>query len=107
MVLLKNSGNLGSKMTNFSLPDVFGTMYHSQKSEAQVRVIMFICGHCPYVQAIEGRLIALANHFKEQPVEFVGICSNDAADYPEDRPQALKERVERLGIPFSYLIDED
>lgn len=106
MALLHNSGDLGKNMPSFSLNDVYGKTYNSGDCDAEVMVVLFICGHCPYVQAIEERLVNLAHHFSHQSVELVGICSNDTSDYPEDSPQALKERVERLGIPFNYLIDE-
>ena len=33
---------------------------------------MFICNHCPYVQAVEDRLIRLAREFEPRGVQFVG-----------------------------------
>lgn len=58
------------------------------------------------MQAIEERLVSLGTYFKNQSVQFLGICSNDAQDYPEDSPESLKERVERFQYSFPYLIDE-
>ena len=66
---------------------------------------MFICNHCPYVQAIEERLLHLAREFMPQGAAFVGICSNDSADPPEDRPDALLKRWKELNYGFPYLLD--
>jgi hypothetical protein len=68
---------------------------------------MFICNHCPYVKAIEDRLIALARDLRELGVETIGICSNDAQNYPDDSFANLKKRAEEKNYTFAYLHDED
>lgn len=68
---------------------------------------MFICNHCPYVQAIEDRLIDLQREFAAESVQLVGICSNDAVNYPDDSPANLKKRWQEKGYGFPYLVDED
>jgi thiol-disulfide isomerase/thioredoxin len=75
-------------------------------SDAKVLVVMFICNHCPYVQAIEDRIIALRKDYESKGVQLVGICSNDPTDYPDDAPEKLKERWETKSYGFPYLIDE-
>lgn len=91
----------------FSLPGVDGRTYsRDQFTQAQAFLVMFICNHCPYVQAIEDRLIALGQHFKSENVKIVAICSNDAEKYPDDSFEKLKERAEAKGYPFPYLHDE-
>ena len=90
MVLLKNSGMLGMQMPHFELTDVNNRPYRSHDESAEVLVVMFICGHCPYVNAIENRLSELDHHFNKQSVKLLGICSNDPIDYPEDSREALK-----------------
>ena len=67
----------------------------------------FICNHCPYVKAVENRLIQLASEMKLKGIEFLGICSNDFEEYPEDSPQELRKRWEEKKYGFEYLIDED
>jgi len=101
-------GELGSTCPDFSLPSVDGKKVSLADfaTSAQVLVVMFICSHCPYVKAIEDRLIALAAEFAGRPVAFVGICSNDSYDYPEDAPAALLARWREKGYGFPYLIDE-
>jgi AhpC/TSA family len=67
---------------------------------------MFICNHCPYVQAIEDRYVALAREYGPRGVQFVGICSNDPTDYPDDRPERLLQRWREKRYGFPYLVDE-
>lgn len=101
------SAQLGESCPDFSLPSVDGKNYSlSDFKEQKVLVVMFLCGHCPYVQAIEERIIELSNSLKKKSVQFVGICSNDAADHPEDTPEALLKRTQEKGYGFPYLIDE-
>lgn len=93
-------------MPTFTLPSVDGRRYSSLDFKGRPTVILFICAHCPYVQAIEQRLIDLAKAYADK-VHFVGICSNDASDYPEDAPAALLERWREKNYGFPYLTDEE
>ena len=91
---------------DFDLPSVDGRRFALKDfSASDALVVMFICGHCPYVQAIEDRLIAVAREFMPQGVAVVGICANDPADYPEDTPKALHQRWLEKHYNFPYLID--
>jgi peroxiredoxin len=74
-------------------------------SAAQVLVVMFICNHCPYVKAVEDRLLDLSKELTPKGAAFVGICSNDPSDYPEDEPAQLFHRWRAKAYPFPYLID--
>lgn len=92
---------------DFSLPAVDGRTY--QKSDflnSRPLVIMFICNHCPYVMAIEDRLIQLALDLKKKDIHVVAICSNDAESYPEDSFAELQKRAAEKKYPFTYLHDE-
>ena len=78
----------------------------------EVLVFLFICNHCPYVQAIEDRIIALAKKYKKQQidknpsyVQFIGICSNDSSEYPEDSFESLRSRWKEKNYDFPYLHD--
>ena len=98
---------LGSACPDFRLPAVDGKTYALDDFRAApVLVVMFICNHCPYVQAVEDRLIALQRRFEPRGVQLVGICSNDAAAYPEDGFDKLRERWLRKEYRFPYLHDE-
>lgn len=69
-------------------------------------VIMFICNHCPYVKAIEDRLITLGHDLKKLNMNLVAICSNDEVTYPDDSFENLKKRALEKNYPFFYLHDK-
>lgn len=98
----------GLACPDFKLKSVDGKIY-SIKNFLNHRplVIVFMCNHCPYVKAIEDRLITLAQDLKELDVHMVAICSNDAETYPDDSYENLKKRAEEKEYPFPYLYDED
>jgi peroxiredoxin len=69
-------------------------------------LVMFICNHCPYVKAINEKLVRDAGDLAKLGVNSVAIMSNDPTDYPEDSFENMKAVAHRLGYPFPYLIDE-
>jgi thiol-disulfide isomerase/thioredoxin len=78
----------------------------SSFEDAKVLVVLFICNHCPYVKAVEDRIIALARDYKGKGAQVVGVCSNDPTDYPDDAPPKLLERWKSKNYGFPYLVDE-
>lgn len=108
MVLLHSEKiPLGAKAKYFSLRSVDGKSCSFASFAAKdVLVLLFICNHCPYVKAIEDRLIALQRYYANQSVQLVGICSNDPTDYPDDAPQNLFKRWKEKDYRFPYLVDE-
>ena len=108
MVLLHSEKTqLGISAPDFNLAGVEGKKYSlASFKDKKVLVIMFICNHCPYVQAIEDRIIQLQRHYANQSVQLVGICSNDPTDYPDDSPESLKKRWIEKDYRFPYLVDE-
>src|SRR5262245_3991026 len=98
---------LGTPCPDFRLRSVDGkTVARDDFRAAPVLVVMFICNHCPYVQAVEERIVALRREYGPRGVQLVGICSNDPTDYPDDRPERLLARWRELDYGFPYLIDE-
>ena len=99
--------SIGSPCPAFALPAVDGRHYaRDDFAASQALVVMFICNHCPYVQAVEDRLIRLAREYGPRGVQFVGVCSNDAATYPDDAFDRLAERWRTKAYGFPYLHDE-
>lgn len=97
---------LGEPLKPFQLPRVDGGKFTSLELKPnQVLCVMFICNHCPYVKAVEDRLLELARSFANENVQFVGICSNDPKDYPEDAPENLLKRFKEKNYSFPYLYD--
>ena len=99
---------LGSDAPPFLLPDTTSGKNVSLKDIAsdKATVVMFLCNHCPYVIHVNDELVRVANDYQKKGVAFVGISSNDAAKYPDDGPENMKEVAEQLGYPFPYLYDE-
>ncbi|UXR66131.1 thioredoxin family protein [Bdellovibrio bacteriovorus] len=99
--------DLGNSCPDFTLPAVDGKTYSlTDFAKGNPLVVMFICNHCPYVQAIEDRLIQLGADLKKQNVSVVAICSNDEFSHPEDSFANLKKRAEENGYTFTYLHDK-
>lgn len=92
----------------FSLPDVTSGQRLSllELKGEHATVIAFICNHCPFVKHINHQLIELAKDYQNKGVSVIAISSNDAQQYPEDGPEAMKEVAIQLGYPFPYLYDE-
>ena len=98
---------LGTPCPDFRLPSVEGQVVaRDDFSDAKALVVMFICNHCPYVQAVEDRYVALNAEYAPRGVQFVGICANDPTDYPDDRPERLLQRWREKRYGFPYLVDE-
>lgn len=99
--------NLGSALPDFKLKSVDGNFFsRGQLPQNTPIVIMFICNHCPYVKAIEDRLIQLGHDLKKLNVPVIAICSNDPEEYPEDNFENLKKRWTEKKYSFPYLHDE-
>ena len=97
---------LGTPAHDFSLRGTDGKTYRLESfKDHPVLVLVFMCNHCPYVQAVLGRLIALQNEMQEKGVRLVGINPNDTVRYPEDSLENMVRLVREKNIPFPYLID--
>ncbi|MCS6789916.1 MAG: thioredoxin family protein [Bacteroidia bacterium] len=98
---------LGSPLPAFSLMGVCGEKELSSDSlQGAPVVVVFLCGHCPYVKAVEERFLSLARAFIPRGVRWVGIASNDPSLYPEeDSPEALCRRSREKAYPFPILYD--
>ncbi|MFN8543802.1 MAG: thioredoxin family protein [Candidatus Binatia bacterium] len=98
---------LGTPCPDFRLPTVDGKKRSLEYfADKPILVVLFLCNHCPYVQAVEDRIIALAQEYEGRGVQLVGICSNDPSDYPDDAPGQLLRRWREKRYGFPYLVDE-
>jgi hypothetical protein len=68
---------------------------------------MFICNHCPFVQAILDRLVRDTADLAAAGVRSVAIMSNDVSRYPADAPPEMARLAAEKGFAFPYLYDED
>jgi len=74
--------------------------------DAEAVVVVFMCNHCPYVKHLEAALLDTARDYQDRGVQFIGICSNDPVEYPDDSFEAMADRAAEKDYPFPYLQDE-
>jgi hypothetical protein len=67
---------------------------------------MFICNHCPYVKAINHKLVRDTRELELLGVHSVAIMSNDVDSYPDDSFENMQRVAQQFDYPFPYLIDE-
>lgn len=98
----------GTAAPDFNLPDVTSGKNVSLASAKGPKgtLVMFVCRHCPYVQHVKTELGRLGREYPGKGVAIVAISSNDAANYPDDRPESLKAFVKEEGYAFPFLYDE-
>ena len=99
---------LGTPAPDFNLPDVVTGRKISLgvfKNKTAL-LVMFICNHCPYVQHVKPELVRLSRDYAAKDIGIVAISSNDAVEYPDDKPESLKEMAGKLGLSFPFCYDE-
>ena len=99
---------LGTKAPHFKLVD---TKDDSQKSLEELKgevgtLVMFICNHCPFVIHVNEELVKIADNYKSDGINLIGISSNDVINYPQDGPDKMKQHAIDNGYNFPYLYDE-
>jgi peroxiredoxin len=98
---------LGTTAPDFKLPDTGGKIVSLADFKGHpALLVIFICNHCPYVIHLRAGLAQLAREYIPRNVGIVGISSNDAANYPADGPDKMKEEAKKAGYLFPYLYDE-
>ena len=97
----------GWKAPGFALPGVDGKIWspHDAMGENGL-LVMFICNHCPYVQAIRPRLVRDTAELKQHGIHAIAIMSNDPTDYADDSFENMQRVAREFGFPFPYVIDE-
>ena len=96
----------GDAAPAFELPGTDGETYTLDYfADNRALLLVFTCNHCPYAKAKEPALNAIAADYDD--VAVVGINPNDAAEYPEDSVEKMREYVDSGRIAFdAYLRDE-
>ncbi len=93
---------------DFSLPDPDGKLWSRADCIGEAGLlVMFICNHCPYVQAIRGKLVRDAHALMDIGIGVVAINSNDVIAYPQDSPEKMHQQAVQDGYRFPYLYDAD
>jgi len=98
---------LGTIAPEFRLPTPDGKVISSTDfAGVPALLVVFMCNHCPYVKHVQSRFTELAKEYQARGVAVVGINSNDAENYPDDRPEKMAEEIRNAGYTFPYLYDE-
>jgi peroxiredoxin len=99
---------LGTPAPGFALDDVVSgrTVTLRTARASNGLLVMFLCRHCPFVKHLNAALAQLGRDYHGKGIGMVAISSNDAASFPEDRPESLKQQAEEFGFSFPYLYDE-
>ncbi len=99
---------LGSTAPDFTLPDATGTnVTLSDLTGSRGTLVAFVCNHCPYVKHVAPEFAAAAQRWIGEGVGVVAINSNDAEQYPDDRPERMVEQAAAWGWTFPYLVDAE
>jgi len=99
--------DFGAPAPRFNLPDPSGREFSLEDCAGENgTLVMFICNHCPYVQAILGKLARDTSELRGHGVGSVAIMPNDVVRYPADSPARMAALAEQAGFDFPYLHDE-
>jgi peroxiredoxin len=96
----------GDPAPDFELADTHGRTHRlSESAGTDATVVVWTCNHCPYALAWHDRIAAVADDYSDRGVRVLAVNSNDAARYPADSLEAMRERVERESWRVPYLHD--
>jgi peroxiredoxin len=97
----------GKPAIDFKLLGVDGKHWTLQECMGEKGLlVMFICNHCPYVKAVQQRIVRDALELKALGINSVAIMSNDVAEYPADSFENMQLIAKQFNFSFPYLSDE-
>ena len=96
----------GKEAIDFSLPGIDNRQWTLEDCRGpRGLLVMFICNHCPYVKAIQERLVRDTRELRDLGVNSVAIMSNDPTLYEEDSFENMQAVAQHYDFPFPYLMD--
>ena len=99
--------DFGALAPDFSLSDPSGRIWTLEDCRGDKgTLVMFICNHCPFVQAVIDRILRDCRDLETHGIQSVAIMSNDVVNYPQDGPEHMQNLASRLDFPFPYLYDK-
>ena len=100
--------DFGRKAEDFKLKSINNKLITLNDIKGEkATLIMFICNHCPYVQAIIKDLAKDCNELRYDGISSVAIMSNDTKNYPEDSFDNMIKFADNNNFgSTNYLFDE-
>lgn len=101
-VFPENHFAVGTKLENFTLPDLDGTEQSLDKLEGENgAVLVFVSAQCPVVKSYNERINQTAEELKVKGITLIGINSNasESLDW-------VKSHASEVGYKFPVLIDK-
>lgn len=106
MTLSSQKLKTGGKCPDFELKDVSGKKVGLYSLKAKAIMVVFMCNHCPFVQAKMDEMKRLFDEYGKKGVVCIGICSNDVENYPMDDFAHMKKELEEKKFAHYYLWDQ-
>ncbi len=104
---VSNGYKVGDIATDFNLKNIDGTMVSlSDYKDAKGFIVIFTCNTCPYAVAYEDRIIALNKKYETKGYPVIAIMPNNPEIQPGDSMEAMKQRAQKKGFTFPYVMDE-
>lgn len=98
----------GFRAPDFALKGVDGITYTLQSAcGPKGLLVMFICNHCPFVQAVADKIARDADELRAHGIGSIAIMPNDADAYPQDSFENMKRFAQEHHFTFPYVIDEN
>ncbi|GAB4300808.1 MAG: thioredoxin family protein [Oscillatoriaceae cyanobacterium] len=99
---------LGTKAPDFHLADTVSakTISLATFTGKKALLVIFLCRHCPFVQHVKAQLAKIGQDYAQKDIGIVAISANDAANYPQDAPEKLREMAVTEGFLFPLCYDE-
>lgn len=92
---------------DFDLPGVDGGRHSLATARGpKGLLVVFLCNHCPFVQAIAEPLARDAGRLIDEGIGVIGVMPNDTVAYPEDGFDKMVVYARDWGLPFPYVHDE-
>ncbi len=68
-------------------------------------LVVFICNHCPWSKAWEGRIVDIAKAYAERGIGTIALNPNDPGTFSEDGFLQMQERALEAEMDFPYVVD--
>lgn len=106
MAAVSRPSEFGWKAAEFNLEGIDGQRWTPARARGpKGLLVIFMCNHCPYVQAVVGRMVRDVGDLAVEGIGAIAINPNDATAYPEDSFEKMKEFARNHGLNFPYVVD--